>query len=280
MLYSNAHTHTTFCDGSATAEDMVQAAIKQGFTTLGFSSHSYYPKTLDYGMSPESTLAYIQEINRLKPLYADTITLRLGLELDYYSDVDLTPYEYIIGSVHHYLDPETGKFHSYDHTADLFKELLHEAFHDDILSLARTYYGQVTELITTRKPDIIGHFNLITKYNMKYHLVDETDPAYQKIAYEALLTCAATGAITEINTGAIGRGHAQVPYPNREMLRLLCEHHYPVMITSDCHSTSQLTAGFDIALQLVQDVGYRSIMVMGKDKLFEEVGIADIINNA
>ena len=32
----NFHTHTTYCDGKETAEQMVQAAIAKGFTRLGF----------------------------------------------------------------------------------------------------------------------------------------------------------------------------------------------------------------------------------------------------
>ena len=37
----NFHTHTTYCDGKETAEQMVQAAIAKGFTRLGFSGHGF-----------------------------------------------------------------------------------------------------------------------------------------------------------------------------------------------------------------------------------------------
>ena len=39
----NFHTHTTYCDGKETAEQMVQAAIAKGFTRLGFSGHGFPP---------------------------------------------------------------------------------------------------------------------------------------------------------------------------------------------------------------------------------------------
>ena len=32
MFYSNAHTHSTWCDGKDSLEDMAQAAIDLGFT--------------------------------------------------------------------------------------------------------------------------------------------------------------------------------------------------------------------------------------------------------
>ena len=36
----NLHTHSTFCDGAGTPEQMVVVAIEKGFAALGFSSHS------------------------------------------------------------------------------------------------------------------------------------------------------------------------------------------------------------------------------------------------
>ena len=39
----NLHTHSTWCDGKSTPEEMIQAALAQGLTTLGFSSHSMLP---------------------------------------------------------------------------------------------------------------------------------------------------------------------------------------------------------------------------------------------
>lgn len=41
MELKNFHTHTTYCDGKNTAEEMILAAINQGFTALGFSGHSH-----------------------------------------------------------------------------------------------------------------------------------------------------------------------------------------------------------------------------------------------
>ena len=43
MIKTNYHTHTTYCDGVNTAEEMIQSAIEKRFSILGFSSHSIYP---------------------------------------------------------------------------------------------------------------------------------------------------------------------------------------------------------------------------------------------
>ena len=42
----NLHTHTTYCDGKNTAEEMVQKAIELGFRSLGFSGHAPMPDSI------------------------------------------------------------------------------------------------------------------------------------------------------------------------------------------------------------------------------------------
>ncbi len=270
-VLSNAHTHTIFCDGKNTAEEMVLSAIENGFVSLGFSGHSFVYPDDGYTMKPEAEKAYIAEIRRLKEKYKDRIAIHLGLELDYYSHIDLSPYEYWIGSVHHYEDPETGKRYAYDWKAEHFGEMLKEAFGGDPIRLAKTYYRDVTAHIISSQAHIIGHFNLITKFNKQGHFIDEDDPAYKRVAGEALLDCAATGAICELNTGAISRGYTDEPYPNVWMLKLLAEHHYPIIITSDCHQKDRLTAAFPEAEELAKACGFKSVMRLGRDSLFEEV---------
>lgn len=74
-LKANYHTHTTFCDGSDTAEAVVQEALRRGFTHLGFSGHMDPGVSMDYA-------AYAQEICRLQAAYRDRIDILRGAELD------------------------------------------------------------------------------------------------------------------------------------------------------------------------------------------------------
>lgn len=74
-LKANYHTHTTFCDGSDTAEAVVQEALRRGFTHLGFSGHMDPGVSMDYA-------AYAQEICRLQAAYRDQIDILRGAELD------------------------------------------------------------------------------------------------------------------------------------------------------------------------------------------------------
>ena len=74
MLY-NYHTHTTYCDGKNTAEEMVRQAIKSGLSQIGFSGHSYTSFDEEPCMSRQGTEEYKKEINALKQKYKDKIKI-------------------------------------------------------------------------------------------------------------------------------------------------------------------------------------------------------------
>ena len=82
LIKSNLHTHTCYCDGRDTPEDVVKAAIAQGMNTLGFSGHSYVPFDLPCCMNLEETASYRLEISRLKKLYEDQLKEDCFIESD------------------------------------------------------------------------------------------------------------------------------------------------------------------------------------------------------
>ena len=83
----NLHTHSTFCDGKYSLEEMVKGAIEKGFHSLGFSGHGYTSWWSEYCMTEEGTKQYKEEIKRLKEVYKDQIDLYCGLEMDFTATV-------------------------------------------------------------------------------------------------------------------------------------------------------------------------------------------------
>ena len=73
---------------------------------------------------------------------------------------------------------------------------------------------------------------------------DETDPAYQAAALEALHAADPKETLLEINTGAMSRNCRTVPYPSDVLLRSLRDFGGRVCISSDSHSASTITHGF------------------------------------
>jgi len=69
MNLQNLHTHTTFCDGLDTPEELVKTALEKGFDSIGFSEHSYMWAS-DFSIKiGDKTKEYKEEINFLKQKY-------------------------------------------------------------------------------------------------------------------------------------------------------------------------------------------------------------------
>ncbi len=243
---SNFHTHTYYCDGVNKPEEIVLEAISKGFIELGFSGHSYTPFDLRYCMSQESTEKYLYEINILKEKYKDYIKIHCGIEVDYYSTVNKKDFDYIIGSVH-YIE-KNGIFYDVDDSKSDFISHINNAWDGDVYSFIEDYYSLVGDVVNKTDCDIIGHFDLVRKFNTDSSLFSENHPRYATASESAIKKLLKTNKVFEINTGAIGRGYMSSPYPSSTILRLLKGR--DVVISSDCHEKSALDCWFDNAYEL------------------------------
>ncbi len=248
----NLHTHSTFCDGKNTPEEIVLAAIDKGFSTIGFSGHGYTPFDLRYCM--KDTEGYIAEINRLKATYNGKIKVLLGIEEDAFNSLDRTPFDYIIGSSHYYL--VDGKYYPIDSSYDYFKKCL-EVFEYDAVRMAEQYYGNFCNYIKKRKPDIIGHFDLITKFDELDASLFLENYEYRAVAEKYALDAAESGCIFEVNTGAITRGLRSTPYPGAHLLHILKKQDAKIMLSSDSHITDTLDGVFEETAAYLYDLGFR-----------------------
>ncbi|MBQ5772957.1 MAG: histidinol-phosphatase [Clostridia bacterium] len=253
----NLHTHTCFCDGKDSPEEILREAIAQGLDTLGFSGHAYVEGDEECCMSPERTEEYRAEIGRLRALYGDRIHLLCGIERDYYSPLDRGGYDYVIGGVH-YLRLD-GELYPLDLRADVLRALIREHFAGDPVALARAYYERVAELPEKTECDVIAHFDLITKFNERDPVFDETDPRYLRVALDALDALLEQDKIIEINTGAVSRGYRRTPYPVPILLRRIAEKGGRVIFGSDSHSKETLLFGRSEAIHLARAAGIGSM---------------------
>ncbi|MGI6361684.1 MAG: histidinol-phosphatase [Bacillota bacterium] len=264
-ILSNAHTHTNLCDGKNTAEEMILAALAAGFSALGFSGHSYTPFDPESCMSLQKTEQYISEITALKEKYASQIAIYLGLELDYYSQIDLSPYQYIIGSVHYLKDPQTGIYYSIDNTEEEFIAALDKMFKGEIMHMIEQYYRQVVAMAQRSSTTILGHFDLIKKLNHGNRFFLEDSNSYKKIALSALEEAVKTDCIFEINSGGVYRNYTKEPYPATFLLEKLQELQKPLLISSDCHTSDSVDFYFSEMKHKLADMGFKEITVLGEN---------------
>ena len=229
ILKSDLHMHTTFCDGRDTPEEMVKSAISKGFTSIGFSGHSYVDFDPAAGMDEETQKAYRSEIHRLKEKYAGQITIYCGIELDYHTLPETGTrehasmlkyykdnYDYIIGSVH-YIEIDSF-LTAVDDTPELLSAAVVKYLDGDFYQAAELYFGLAADVVRKTECDIIGHFDLISKFNQKNHFFDEQNLRYKRTWKEALDKLIPEGRVFEINTGAMSRSWKDTPYPAPEMI--------------------------------------------------------------
>ncbi len=243
MLY-NFHTHTTYCDGKNTAEEMVQKAIELGLTKLGFSGHSYTEFDLEPCMTREGTEQYKKEITALKEKYKEKIEILLGIEYDYQSDEPTDDYDYILGSVHYIL--KNGEYLCIDYSRQKQIDAVNKHYNGDFYAYVEDYYKMVADLFNKTKCDIIGHFDLITKYNSDGSLFDTNHPRYIASWTKAADAIIKTPAVVEINTGGIARGHVRHPYPSSEIIDYFKQNGKEVIFSSDCHNKDFLLCGYEM----------------------------------
>lgn len=265
----NLHTHTTYCDGKNTPEEMVQFAIGKGFDSLGFSGHSYMSFSKEWSMSLEDTKEYKKEITALKEKYKGVIDIYLGLEFEMYSHhelsggMDLSGYDYLIGSSHYLkFDDEIVGF---DRGAKTVKEVIDKYFNGNGLNFAKKYYEDFSQIYTMGKFDILGHIDIISKTIDQIPHFDENCDEYLSYAYNFISNIKGKIPLFEVNTGSIGRGYRKTPYPSLNILKELNKQGFGAIISSDCHNGEFLDCNFEDARELLKTAGFTERYILTKN---------------
>ena len=263
------HTHTDAVDGKSSARSMIESAIGRGMTAVGFAEHAVQKIDPRYGLTDAAEAHYIAEIDQLKEEYAGRIIIRRGIERDAFSHCDRTKFEYVLGSAHYIRLPDDSIL-TVDGDPVHWKKMVAENFAGDVMEVIRRYYDEIARYVSEYRPEVIGHFDLVTKYNEITGLFDAESPEYMRIALASLEKCASSGGILEINTGAISRGYRTVPYPAIPLLQAWREMGGEVTIGTDSHHESTVDAAFDEAVEWARRAGYRSMKALGAKTLFED----------
>ena len=263
-MLSNMHTHTTYCDGDNTPEQIVLSAIEKGFCSIGFSGHGYTDFDLEYCM--KDTSGYIKEINALKEKYEDKIQIYLGVEEDAHCFVQRDNFDYIIGSSHYTL--KNGRYYPIDGSAEEFYNCL-KVWDNDPLLFAEDYYTFFTDYIVKRKPEIIGHFDLIAKYEETLETVFLNNNKYLELTEKYIDKIIGCNCLFEVNTGAMSRGLRTTPYPSRELLHYINKKGGKVILSSDAHSADMLDYGFEKTKDYLYDIGFKKTSILYNGKFIE-----------
>ncbi len=223
----NLHTHTIRCH-HASGEDRayVEAAIKAGYTEMGFSDHApmIFPEDSGYSshfrMSPDDMEGYVKSVLDLKREYAADIRIYLGLETEYYPKL----FERNLAFYNEYpLDYMVMGQHFVGNEFDLGSVYPSKPTADD--GLLRRYVGQVLDGLAT------GAFTYLAHPDLPNFIGDK-----HLYRFEAERLCRGAmkyGVPLELNRLGFFEGRC---YPNKLFWEVVRETGNDIVIGLDAHS--------------------------------------------
>ena len=278
MQNFNLHTHSIYSDGKSQPREIVEEAVRQGLTTLGFSEHSPLPFDNNFSVKEANMPKYVAEIAQLKAEFKDKIDIYCGLEADYLTGVS-EPFavtkekyhlDYLIGGVHlvgQSANPDEIWFID-GPKWEVYDEGLQKFFDGDIRRAVRRFFEQSNEMIENEPFDIIAHFDKIKMHNRERYF-REDELWYRKLALETLDLIREKGLVMEINTRGIYKKRYNGFYPSPWLMEEACKMHIPAIISADAHHFSEITLEFATAEEALKKAGYRSVVNFKDGRWFE-----------
>ncbi len=271
---SNLHGHTTYCDGKNKAEDYILTAIEKNFVSVGLSGHSYTAFDMEPCMSEKGTQEYLKEMRNLKEKYKDKIEVYIGIEADFYTGYDKSTdkemgFDFRIGSIHYIKDKVKDEYYCVDNTPEILAYGIKNYDNGNERTFIEAYYDNIIEMLHKQSPNIIGHLDLVKKFNKNNKYFDENADWYKNKVEEVLNEIAKTDAIVEINTGGISRGWTDTPYPSIFILERILEKNIPITLSSDVHSVENIDYYFKESLEIARKVGFKSLKIMKNGKFVD-----------
>lgn len=159
-----------------------------------------------------------------------------------------------------------------DESPEVLSWAIENLYDGDPYSLVEAFFSQEADVIRKTRCQIIGHFDIITKFQEKAPLFDEAHPRYVAAWQKALVSLLPAGVPFEINTGAISRGYRTSPYPSLDILKAIHDGGGSIAFSSDSHEKSTLQFWFPEAADMARRAGFAKHVVLGKNG-YEEMEI-------
>jgi histidinol-phosphatase (PHP family) len=246
-LIADYHIHTPYCGhASGKIVQYIENAVAQGFQEIGFSDHlgRYYLTRLqrkrywNWGMEERDLARYFSELNELRDVFANKITIRVGLEVDFVEGAEdilepilsMYPFDFCIGSIH--CLPRFGWKHISEYSGAANINLYKEYFRLAQLALHSKLFHS------------LAHVDFIWRY-LKWPQTFQ-DIIYSELA-NTIRTAAATNTCIEINANGFVWAQANSPAaidPFNFLLDQIKLFNAPITIGSDAHEPDMVGKSF------------------------------------
>lgn len=268
----NYHSHTNFCDGHASMEDMAVAAFENRMEIWGFSPHSPIAVDSKCNMSKDSVPLYLEESERIKELYSGCMMILTGMEIDYLSrdfgpHIDYfqkLPLEYKIGSIH-FVPNQDGIPLDCDGRFERFAYYLKDGYNGDLRYVVEKFFEQELTMIELGGFDILGHFDKIVGNAALADPTIEDQSWYQALIDDVISHAKDADLIIEINTKSLYDKNRMFPaqrYWDKLIDRSKGETaemllHKKILINSDTHYPEKVNLGRDEAIKAFRNIIYQ-----------------------
>lgn len=262
----NFHTHSKYSDGKNTIEELAIEALRLDFNIIGISDHGYVPFPSDWNAAELTIDKYFNEIEEVQKKFDGKIQLFKGIEADFVDgicNIDIYKkfnFDFIIGSVHYFpYKFDNGIYFNFDTTEELYLKGLKQFFEDNVQKMNEKYYENVIEMIETGKPDIVGHLDIIGKFNRDGKFFDENSTQYLKIVDKVLDTIKATNTIIEINARRKYKKFHTQTSPTENIIQMALKKDIPITISGDVHYKEDFGLFWEETIEIVKKIGYTEL---------------------
>ena len=237
MIKHNYHTHTIYCHHAYnTAEEMIQAAIKFGYETIGFSEHAPLKPKRNFRLNTNEIHDYINEINELKIKYKDQIKILCGFECEYHKEEkeyyqnikNIKGVDYMIHGNHNMGNPHNAKeWNGLNVNLQIYAEQLIDAIKSKIFSM-------------------VAHPDLIFRYYPSWN----SDCV--RISREIIKAAIQYDMPLEFNLNGLANKRTSMDYPAEEFWKIVATTKVKVIVQADAHQIELLN-------KIIADCGFRLI---------------------
>ncbi|MBW2244483.1 MAG: histidinol-phosphatase, partial [Deltaproteobacteria bacterium] len=264
--YHGGHSGEFCRHAKGRLEEVVERAWEAGFTHYGLSEHcprirseDVFEDEIDLGVEGLERLfvEYQAEAARLRVLYADRLEILVGFETERLPPDDWAKVmarlrahanpDFIIGSVHHV------NARCIDYSKQRTEAVAVEM--GGRIPLEQAYFDDLAELVSELRPEIVGHFDLIRKFDGDgAGFGEEVWPRVER----ALEAIHAANAVLDVNPSAHRRGLSPV-YPLPRILKRAREMGISVTLGDDSHGAHDVGVGLDACMREIKVAGYQEV---------------------
>ncbi|MEI6046310.1 MAG: histidinol-phosphatase HisJ [Chloroflexota bacterium] len=271
-MFKDFHTHTLYSNhGQGHPREIAAIAVERGLVALGFSEHFPLPTGVTEPTDGEANMRwdqiedYIQEVREAQAEWGHRLKILLGYEVDYVPEADTAmranlaayPADYHIGSIH-----IVGHFRSdhqswlIDYTAEAFEEGLNEKGGAE--TVYTRYYQLVRDFAQSYPHQIVGHLDLIKKFNRDNRYFDAKSEAYLSQVEATLDVLKSTDKIVEINTAGLFKVIGEI-YPSDPILQMILHRRIPICLSSDAHRPEEVAREFSTTWEKLTRLGFEQL---------------------